>query len=168
MQPFREISPNEIPDNVFTLIDKDWFLITAGKPENFNTMTASWGTLGILWHRPIATVFIRPQRYTYQFAEEQNIFTCSFFTNDYRKALQYCGSNSGRDVDKIKETGLSPEFSTSGGIYFKEARLVLQCRKIYYDDLKPDHFLDPKIQKNYPINDYHRFFIGEIENCLIK
>jgi flavin reductase (DIM6/NTAB) family NADH-FMN oxidoreductase RutF len=168
MSDFKQINVESITDNTFKLIDKDWFLITAGNKNNFNTMTASWGTFGILWHKPIVIAFIRPQRHTYQFAEKFDHFTTSFFDETYRETLKFCGTKSGKNVDKIKETGLSPAETKEGNIYFKEARLVLECKKIYYDDLKPEHFLVDHIQKNYPKNDYHRFYIGEIINCLKK
>ena len=163
---FELINPTQITDNCFKLIDKDWMLITAGTMDSFNTMTASWGALGILWHKQIAICFIRPQRFTYEFTEKNDYFTLSFFEEEYRKILKLCGTKSGRDIDKVKETGLKPVESEKGGIYFEQARLVLECKKLYFDDFKPENFLEPSIQKNYPSNDYHRIYIGEIISCL--
>jgi flavin reductase (DIM6/NTAB) family NADH-FMN oxidoreductase RutF len=163
---FKRIDPEDIRDNVFKLIDKDWMLITAGPLEAFNTMTASWGALGILWNKQIAICFVRPQRYTYRFMEENDRFTLCFFDERYREALNLCGSTSGRNTDKVKAAGLTPVQTEKGTVFFGEARLVIECRKIYYDDLKPEHFLEHGIHKNYPLNDYHRIFIGEIIQVL--
>jgi len=165
---FTKIQPENITDNTFKLIDKDWMLITAGRYDDFNTMTASWGGMGILWHKQIAICFIRPQRYTFGFAERYDHFTLSFFPDAYRKILTYCGTYSGKEVDKIINTGLIPLETESGNIFYEQAKLVVECKKIYFDDLKPDNFLDPEIQKNYPINDYHRMYIGEIMTCYKK
>ena len=126
---FKEISPNEIRDNPFKLIGKDWMLVTAGDKSKFNTMTASWGGVGILWNKPVAFTFIRPQRYTFEFTEQGEYYTLSFFDEEYRKALNFCGTKSGRDYDKVKETGLTPVFSEDAP-YFGEAKLVLVCKKL--------------------------------------
>jgi flavin reductase (DIM6/NTAB) family NADH-FMN oxidoreductase RutF len=169
MEDFKEIKPTEITDNVFKLLDKDWMLVTPGTIDDFNTMTASWGHLGILWSLPIAIAYIRPQRYTYEFANRHSEYTLSFFTETYRPILQFCGSRSGRNVDKVAETGLTPMETDRGNVIFREARLVLECRKIYQDDLKKKNFLVPEIaRKNYPKNDFHRFYMGEIVNVLQK
>jgi flavin reductase (DIM6/NTAB) family NADH-FMN oxidoreductase RutF len=162
------ISPYDINESVFHLLDKDWMLITAGKDGHFNTMTASWGGFGIIWNQPMAFIFVRPPRYTYQFLEQYEMFTLSFFGPGYRKALNFCGSRSGRDVDKMAETGLSPVVSEKGNIYFREARLIFECRKIYFQDICPENFLDQKIESNYPEKDYHRMYFGKIENCRIE
>ena len=164
---FKETKPELLTDNPFKLIGSDWMLITAGTPESFNTMTASWGGLGILWERKVAACFIRPTRYTFGFAERSPYFTLSFFEERYRKALTYCGTHSGRNTDKIREAGLTP-VKEGGFVYFEEARLVLACRKIYFQDINPERFLDPKIGEMYPRKDYHRMFIGEIVKCLVR
>jgi flavin reductase (DIM6/NTAB) family NADH-FMN oxidoreductase RutF len=164
---FKEVKPESLTDNPFTLIGKDWMLITAGIPGSFNTMTASWGGLGVLWERKVACCFVRPTRYTYEFMERSQNFTLSFFEERLRKILSFCGSHSGRDTDKIKGSGLTP-VNDGGYMYFSEARLVLFCRKIYFQDISPDCFLDPKIDEMYPQRDYHRMYVGEIEKCLRK
>jgi flavin reductase (DIM6/NTAB) family NADH-FMN oxidoreductase RutF len=164
---FSPIDPENIPDNVFKLIDKDWMLVTAGTPESYNTMTASWGTLGILWNKQVAVCFVRPTRYTYKFMEDNDRFTLCFFEERYREALNICGSTSGRHTDKAKAAGLTPARSEKDAVFFEEARLVIECRKIYWDDLKPQNFLDPHIHRNYPKKDYHRMYIGEITRVWI-
>lgn len=166
---FHPVLPQEIGDNTFNLIGKDWMLITAGSPDNFNTMTASWGGLGVLWNKNIAWCVIRPQRYTYEFMEREEDFTLSFFTEEYRAALNLYGSKSGRDMDKAAAAGITPvQGAHPGTTTFEEARMYLSCRKIYFQDIDPKHFLDEKIQKNYPARDYHRMYVGEILACHIK
>ena len=155
--------PKTIQDNVFSTIGSDWLLITAGTKERCNTMTASWGGLGVLWGRNVATVYIRPQRYTYEFVEQSDCFTISVFDESWRDALNLCGTKSGRDVDKIKECGFTVVEGEGGAPYFEQARLVLVCRKLYWQDMDPDHFLDPEIDSRfYAQKDYHRVYVGEI------
>jgi flavin reductase (DIM6/NTAB) family NADH-FMN oxidoreductase RutF len=166
---FKSISPYDLQDNIFKLIDKDWMLLTAGTADHFNTMTASWGHLGIMWNMPTAIAYIRPQRHTFGFANENDYYTLCFFEKKYRKVLQFCGTKSGRDYDKVKETGLTPMVTENGNVYFQEARLVLECEKIYQDDLKKENFLLPEVaEKNYPKGDFHRFYMGKIVGALIK
>jgi flavin reductase (DIM6/NTAB) family NADH-FMN oxidoreductase RutF len=166
---FRKIAPQDITDNTFKLIGSDWMLITAGSIDSYNTMTASWGGFGVLWQKDICWCVIRPQRYTYQFIEKADNFTLSFFEAKYRAALNICGSKSGRDINKATETGLTPiAGELTGTTAFEEARLIIECRKLYYQDLDPSHFLDPEIETMYPIQDYHRMYIGQIINCYAK
>ncbi len=162
----RPIDPSQIPDNLIRLVASDWMLITAGDITSFNTMTASWGAFGELWNKTVCICFVRPTRHTYQFIERTELFTLTFFEETSREILRYCGSVSGRDVDKMQIAGLTPVASSQGSVYFQEARLVIECRKIYCDDLDPGRFLDPSIEQNYPRKDYHRFYIGEILSCL--
>jgi flavin reductase (DIM6/NTAB) family NADH-FMN oxidoreductase RutF len=165
MKNFKRISPEKINENVIDLIGKQWMLITAGSLNSYNTMTASWGGMGMLWNKPVVFIFIRPQRFTFGFAESNTFFTCSFFNKQYRNALNFCGSHSGRDYDKAAETGLTPIATASGSVAFSEAKLVIECRKIYSQDLNPEAFLIPDIIKNYPAKDFHRMYIGEIIYC---
>ena len=166
---FNSIKPTEITDNVFKMLDKDWMLVTAGNLEDYNTMTASWGHMGILWNLPITIAYIRPQRYTFGFANKYPDYTLSFFPDKYRTALQFCGTRSGRDHDKAAETGLTPVQTERGNVTFEEARLVFECRKIYEDDLKKKNFLIPEVaKKNYPKNDFHRFYMGEVVNVFAR
>ena len=165
---FEKIDPKALDQNVFSLIGDQWMLITAGTEDKCNTMTASWGGLGVLWGKPVATVYIRPQRYTLEFVEREDTFTLCFSGEEYRKALALCGSKSGRDMDKVKECGFTVA-TAEGAPYFEEADLVLVCKKSYWQDMDPTHFLDGEIDsKWYPEKDYHRIFIGEILEVLRK
>ncbi|WP_372847162.1 flavin reductase family protein [Pontiella sp.] len=167
MKAFKEIGPLEIPGNPIQLIGNEWMLITAGTPEHFNTMTASWGGMGELWFKPVCFCFVRPQRYTYEFLEKGDAFTLSFFEERHKPQLNFCGSRSGRETDKAGECGFTPLTAENGSVYFEQARLVLECRKLYFQDMDPANFLDDSILKNYPNNDFHRMYIGEITRALI-
>jgi flavin reductase (DIM6/NTAB) family NADH-FMN oxidoreductase RutF len=162
---FSKIKPQDINQNPFTLIDDDWFLLTAGGLQSFNTMTASWGGMGILWNKPVVFCFVRPQRYTYKFMESNNLFTMSFFEETHRDALNLCGKASGRQTDKMKSTGLKPIESPAGAVFFEQAKLMFECKKLYFSDIEPEHFLLESINANYPKKDFHRMYIGEITSC---
>ncbi|OGS35298.1 MAG: flavin reductase [Elusimicrobia bacterium RIFOXYB2_FULL_49_7] len=165
---FSEIPVSSLKENPFTLIGEEWMLITAGDIKSFNMMTASWGGLGVLWNKNVCFCVIRPGRHTYGFMEKADHFSLSFFSEKYRDMLRFCGSKSGKTINKAEATGITPAASPSGAVYFNEARLVLECKKIYFQDLQPQHFLAPDIEKNYPAKDYHRMYIGEIVRCLVK
>lgn len=142
-----------------------WLLLTSGdfKKGHFNTMTVGWGSFGTMWAKPFAQVVVRPGRYSYEFMEQYDSFTLCAFPKEYKKALALLGSKSGRDGDKIAEAGLTPVAASQvAAPAFEEAELVVECRKMYWDDFKPENFLDPTIDKNYPIKDYHRIYFGEI------
>lgn len=165
---FHETDITKLTFNPFTKIDKEWMLITAGDEQKCNTMTASWGGLGVLWNKYVSFIFIRPQRYTLEFLEREDYYSLSFFGVENRAALNYCGSHSGRDGDKIKAAGLTPVY-TEQAPYFEEAKTVFICRKLHGQKLDPSAFLDPTIDpKMYPQKDYHKLFVGEIVKVLEK
>ena len=162
----QSIDPKQISDNLITLISKEWMLVTAGNTTSFNTMTAAWGAMGYLWNRPVAFIFIRPERYTHEFIEQADTLTLSFLGHDedMRKAYNICGSRSGRDTDKVALTGLKPVTTQSGNVTFEQARLTLECRKMYKNRISPDSFLDPSIAQWYGEGKggYHDIYILEI------
>ncbi len=164
----KKIDPKELKPNAIRLIGEEWMLVTAGDIDSFNTMTASWGALGELWFKPVAFVFIRPQRYTREFVEKNDVLTLSFFPEKYRKALGFCGSHSGRTTDKIAETGLTPYETETSGIAFREASIVLECRKLYRQEMEADAFIDKTIiEKAYPAGDFHTTYVVEIVNAWV-
>lgn len=169
MTGFKEINPAEITDNFIKLIGSDWMLITAGDHVQCNTMTASWGGVGYMWNKPVAIAVIRPQRYTYEFTEREDMLTLSFFAEEYRDALKYCGSHSGREEDKIHNAGLSVAFTDEEVPAIAQAEFVLECKKLYCDMLKAECFLDKSIiEKWYPAQDFHKAYILEITHAYIK
>lgn len=160
-----EIDPKTLTDNVFKAIGSDWMLITAGTPDHWNTMTASWGGMGILWGKNVIFCVIRPGRYTFEFMEKHDAFSLSFFDASWKKALNLCGTESGRDIDKASATGLIPIAGNHGTVAFEQARLILECKKLYWHDLNPDHFLNTELMNHYPIRDFHRMYVAEILEC---
>lgn len=165
---FKSVDPKQLNQNFFSAIGDQWMLITAGTQEKCNTMTASWGGLGILWGGPVATCYIRPQRYTKEFVDREEYFTLAFFGEEYRKALSLCGSKSGREVDKVKECGFTVQAGAGGAPYFEQAELVLVCRKRFAQDMNPANIPEDIKEKWYPNQDYHTMYIGEIVEVLEK
>ena len=159
---FKEIQPYEINGSVFEDVGKKWMLITAQKPDgSINTMTASWGMLGVLWNKNVFVCFIRPQRFTHEFTEASDRISVSFFGEEHREALRICGKLSGRDCEKIALAGLTP-FTSEHGIGFNEAERIIYGKKIYVGKLDPKCFLSDDIEKHYN-NDYHTVYICEID-----
>ncbi len=166
MKAFQEISPEQLSKTPFQMIGKDWMLVTGKKDGKVNTMTASWGGLGVMWGKNVAFVVIRPQRYTKEFIDSAETFSLSFLDESHRETLSYLGKVSGRDEDKVEKSGLTPvcEGETP---YFQEAETVLICRKLYCQDYEKAGFLDRTIcEKWYENEDYHTMYIAEIEKVL--
>lgn len=165
---FKSIDPKSLTQNVFSMIGEQWMLITAGSEEKCNTMTASWGGLGVIWGKPSVTCYIRPQRYTKEFVDQEEYFTLTFFKEEFQKALALCGAKSGRDVDKVKECGFTVKTAQCGAPYFEQAELVLVCRKRFVQPMAPELIADDIKEKWYPQKDYHVMYIGEIVEVLQK
>ena len=166
---FKEIKVTDINENFIKNIGDEWMLIAAGDKEKYNMMTASWGFAGVMWGAPTAIAAVRPQRYTMEFMKSKEYFTLSFYGDD-KGIHAVCGKESGRDVNKTEKTRLTPLFDpTTNAPYFREARLVLICKKVYFQDLDSSAFLDDDIKtKWYPNNDYHTMFYGKIEKALVR
>ena len=150
---------------IFHLWDIQSLLLTSGdfSTHHFNAMTIGWGSIGYIWRRPFIQVVVRPTRYTYEFMEKYGTFTVCAFPKKYQSALNLLGTRSGRDGDKISESGLTPiASSVIPAPGYAQASMILECRKIYWDDFRPDHFIDPAIDQHYPKKDYHRIYFGEI------
>ena len=149
----ERIDPARLAENFIELIGREWMLVTAGSPEKFNTMTASWGGAGFLWNRPVAFVFVRPERYTYEFMERESCFTLSFLGHGDREAYRICGSKSGRRIDKAAEAG------------------TLECRKLYASMINEGLFVDESIYPQWYGETHggdHKMYIAEILNCWVR
>ena len=164
----KEVNVKDLQLNPMTLISDEWMLLTAGTQEKgFNSMTCSWGHLGSIWGHYSAVCYVRPQRYTKEFVDREELYTLSFFSEEYKKDLAYIGSHSGRDENKIAATGLTPAFG-EGYSYYKEAKLVLVCRKLYRAPVLEEGFVDKSVvEKCYPEKDFHDLYIGEIVKVLV-
>ena len=163
----KEINIRELKDNFVKMISNDWALLTAGKSDDFNTMTVSWGGIGELWNKDVCFVFVRPQRYTYEFIEKNDYFSLSFFGGEYKKELGVCGSKSGRDIDKMAETGFIP-VDLGEAVGYEQAKVNVVLKKLAYQDMKPDGFVDESIMNNYANNDFHRVYVGEIVKVVLN
>lgn len=170
---YDRIEASDLPDNVFDLIGKQWMLVTAGNKNSYNTMTASWGGFTYVWERPATIAYIRDSRYTYGFLQQEESFTLSFFTEQYRGALRICGTKSGRDTDKVKEAGLTPIETPAGLMSFGEARMIIECKKILVQELDYSNLTEPYkakiMEESYnkePAK--HQLFISEITNIWLK
>ena len=165
---YKAIAPDKIPGNIIKMLSEDWMLITAGNNSQFNMMTASWGGLGFLYEKPVTYCFINPTRYTYQLMEKNDTYTLSFYTEAYRNALQYCGSNSGKDTDKVKGAGLTPITTPLGSKAFSEAWLIIECRKLVSQSLTPEAINNNELQQKWMGKQLHKMYIGEIINVWVK
>lgn len=145
--------------------DGQGMLLTSGdlKAGQFNAMTVGWGSIGVMWGFPFVQVVVRPVRYTYQFIEKYDTFTVCAFSETYAPALHLLGNKSGRDGDKITESGLTPIASTKvAAPGYEQAALIMECKKLFWEDMDKTKFLDPRLEKKYPAKDYHRMYYGEI------
>jgi len=174
MKEWKTVKAEELTGNPFVRLGRDWMLLTAGTLGNWNTMTAAWGGLGVLWNWNVVYAFVRPTRHTYKFMEENDYFTAGFFPDQYKEALNFCGTHSGKNVDKAEATGLVPEEFTAedeeirGSVVgFSQADTVLVCKKVYFQDLEPGNFLSKQIESHYS-HDYHRMYVGKILTCKIR
>lgn len=160
-----KVDLNSLKLNPFTMIGKQWMLISAGSEQKWNTMTASWGGLGVIWGAPSATAYIRDSRYTKEFVDAGEYFTLSFLKDGHRDALNLLGTKSGRELDKMRESGLTPAF-VEGQPAFEEAETVFVCKKRYAGAIAAKDFIDPGIDsKWYTTHDYHTMYLGEIVAC---
>ncbi len=164
---FKPTDIREIAASAVKLISDDWALVTASAGGKTNTMTVSWGGLGELWGRDVAFLFIRPQRCTRALLDESEWLSVSFFGGAYKKEMAFCGSNSGRDVDKFEATGLTVT-QLDGVSCVAEAQVNLICKKIAVQSIDPNGFLDETIRKEYPADDYHRVYVAQIVKTYVK
>lgn len=163
----EKIDISQLEINPFSMIGDEWFLLSAGNRSEWNTMTASWGGMGVLWSKPVCFVFVRESRFTLELMDKYEEFTLSFFPNEYKKALSFCGAHSGRDVNKAQETGLTP-IEIDGTVALEEANLVFTCHKLSKTMVGKDSILDPSPLTHYPQGDWHYMFVGEIKGVYIN
>jgi len=161
----EKINVDQFKCDVIALLRERWMLLTAGenRPGKFNMMTIGWAMIGVMWSKPAVMAVVRPSRHTFKFMESEKDFTLCAFPAKCREQLMFCGTKSGRDIDKARECGLKPVNSTVvSSPSYEEAELVLECRKIYRDEFKPAGFMADDIESNYNGKDYHRVYMGEI------
>lgn len=163
----KEIQPEELNENAFKLIGKDWLLLTGEYDGKANAMTASWGGLGILWGKPVAFIFIRPTRYTKEFIDKAKGLSISVFSEKYRKMMQYFGTVSGREENKISRSRLTVKHDNDR-TYFSEARITMLCKKLYAQEMQQGCFIERSCDYKWYNNDYHTMYVVEIEKILVN
>jgi len=168
MHTFQPYPIDLLEMNPFTKLGKEWALVTTGSKAKCNTMTVSWGGVGVIWNKNVVYIFVRDSRYTKEFMDNGEFFSLSFFDESYRPALSYCGAHSGRDKDKFEKAGLTPAFRHSIP-YPDEANLVLLCRKMAAVPMGEDIFTDKSIMNTfYKDNDMHTMYVGEIIEAMAR
>lgn len=165
---FREIDAHELELKPFACFDKGWALLATGDEARSNCMTISWGGLGTLWGKPVATAYVRESRYTKELLDAGDTFSINFFDGTERRALSYLGSATGRDGDKLAKTGLTQSFVT-GVPVIEQAKVALVCRKAFVGPLAREGFVDPTVEaRQYARGNYHTIYIGYVEHVLVK
>ncbi len=167
MHTFQPFSIEDIEFNPFEKIGKEWALVSAGSKKSANTMTVSWGGVGVLWGKNVAFIFIRDSRYTKEFIDNGSFFSITFFDDTYKEALNYCGSHSGRNEDKVEKAGLTWAYKHSIP-YLDEGNLVLLCEKLSATKIDEASFISPDIKKWYADNDMHTMYIAEIIEAMAR
>ncbi|MCD8328138.1 MAG: flavin reductase [Ruminococcus sp.] len=164
----KEIDIKTVDLNPFKKIGDDWALLMAGEKTSYNSMTISWGYMGVMCGKNVFLTVVRPQRYTKKFVDSSEYFTVSFFDDKYKKTLAYLGSHSGADVDKMNVEGMEAEFSDNS-VYYKQASLVLVCKKLFSMEQSDAKFYDEALKEEiYPTGDFHTFYTGEIVKAYIN
>ena len=153
--------------NIYKMLSENWMLICGGNQDKFNMMTASWGGLGHVYNKPAAFCFINPTRYTFQLMESNDTYTLCFFTEAYRETLNYCGTHSGKEVDKVKESGLTPIFTPSKSVAFSEAWMIIECKKMVSQQFSKESIFDSEAKEKWGEN-LHKMYIGEIIHVWVK
>ena len=167
MHAFQPFPIEQLEINPFEKIGKEWALVSAGSKKKANTMTVSWGGVGVLWGKNVAFIFIRDSRYTKEFIDANDFFSVSFLNDQYREALNYCGSHSGRDEDKLKNAGLNWNYKLSIP-FVDEGNLILLCQKLSATKITDESFLVPDIKKWYADKDMHTMYVAEILEVLAR
>ena len=172
MHKFQPYPADLLELNPFTKIGTEWMAVTAGDGKKVNTMTASWGTIGVLWGKNVVSIFIRDSRYTKEFIDKQDTFSLTFFdmqNKENKLALKYFGAVSGRKEDKIADAKMHVDYASDGTPYIDEGNLVLICRKMSATKILPEQFIDDAIDSTwYKDKDYHTMYIAEVTEILAR
>jgi len=171
---FNEIEPKDIPEDVFTLIGKDFAVLTAGKPSHYNSMVAGWGGWGILFSKPTTFLMLRSNRYTLELMRKEQSYTMAFFDFEYKDDIMEFGKQSGRDSDaKMRNTRLTAVETPEGNMSFKEAKLIIECKLVQVTTVSPDDYYTEDSKKfvvdaQAETKDYHKLVFGEITKVWIR
>lgn len=166
---FRKIQPEELAENPFKMIGKDWLLLTVEVEGKVNPMTVSWGAMGVIWGKDVVYVNVRPERFTHKLIENADSFSLSLMDNSYRRQLAFCGAKSGRDFDKVKECGFTVG-REKGTAFIEQSKLVLICKKLYSARIERGNFENPQFADEWygEKGGFHTTYIAEIDSVLVK
>ena len=168
MMKLHSVEVKTLTPEIFRMFQVNTALLTAGDEKHLNTMTIGWGQLGTLWNLPVCTVYVRPERYTYEFMEAQDTFSVSVLPDSARDIARLCGTRSGREVDKVSACNLTVCRGAGNTPFFEEAELVLVCRKRFAQPMDPANIPQDVKEKWYPQQDYHTMYIGQIVEVLAR
>lgn len=166
-----KLAPEELVMRPVGEFSRDWMALAMGNAKSFNSMTISWGSVGQLWNKPVVTVYVSSDRYSKKLMDNSNWFTISRFPDkrEYKDGLIYLGSHSQKDdPDKTANSGLRVDFTEQGNPRFKDAELVIECKKIYSDEFKKDKLPQDIRDGIYSSTGLHTMYIGEIVNVYEK
>lgn len=159
----KEVKLEELTLKAVNIWKEQWLLLTAGTMEDNNMMTVAWGSIGCMWNKPFAQIVVRPQRYTMEYLEKSDCFTLCAFPEKFKKNLLHLGTVSGRDGNKLADTPFTLKKSSSVlSPCYEEASLILECKKMYAQNMDPSCFVTDTATKVYPEKDFHRIYYGEI------
>ena len=144
-------------------------ILTCGdKYIGSNSMTVSWGGIGVIWNKNVCFVFVRNSRYTKEFIDKSDSLTLSFLPDELKDNYKLFGTKSGRDIDKFKESGLHRTFEVDyNGYHVCESKYVLKLKKLYSVKLDKDNMSDYLNDTFYADKDYHTMYICEIVSYLV-
>ena len=169
MMKLHSVEVKTLTPEIFRMFQVNTALLTAGDEKHLNTMTIGWGQLGTLWNLPVCTVYVRPERYTYEFMEAQDTFSVSVLPDSARDIARLCGTRSGREVDKVSACNLTVCRGAGNTPFFEEAELVLVCRKLFVQDMDPACVRDERIFATYgEKGGWHRIYTGEVLEAYCK
>lgn len=171
MHQFQPYPIDLLELNPFTKLAEEWMIITSGNQEKVNGMTASWGGLGVLWGQNTAFIFVRENRYTKEFIDNGEYFSCSFFDKKFKNDLKYFGVVSGRVEDKFKTAGLNVNFRDNIP-FVDEGNFIVLCKKMAAVPITETHFLNPELKEKWysgkEENNFHTMYVGEIVEILAR
>ena len=171
---FRAADVNEIPADVFTLIGKDFAVLTAGNALHYNSMVAGWGGWGVMFSKPSTFLMLRSSRYTLELMRKEQRYTMAFFDDEFKDDIMKFGAQSGRDSDeKMKSTALTAVETPANNMTFKEAKLIIECNLVQVTTVAPDNFYTDESKKFVvdayaETKDYHKVVFGEITNVWVR
>lgn len=171
---FKTIEAKDVKDDIFTLVNKDFSVLTAGDSSHYNSMVASWGGWGILFDKQVVFSFLRSNRYTLELIRKENKYTMTFFDKEYQEDIMKFGMSSGRTSNaKMTTTSLTAVQTPSGNMTYKQAKLIIELDLFEVTTVSPDDFRTEEARKfvvdaHSETGEYHKIVFGEIKNIWVR